>query len=282
MINISKIVNMFLLLTISLFLSVLIITNQRLLESYNSLNKLRNHPEESAGFRNMCVTKDFLDSVKEMEHLTAYMLDHGFQGEHTLTDEELQIAEERAEAYMHYDKNTFDRICSLYRSVLQDLKYFPVAGSVKSHQKNVFFDNSWMFERNYGGVRGHEGTDIMPVENRFGYYPIISMTDGTVEKVGWLDKGGYRIGIRSPHGAYFYYAHLSSYMKDFKVGDSVKAGEPLGYMGNTGYGPEGTYGQFDTHLHMGLYLTTDRCSELSVNPYWILKYMEDRRIYYNF
>ena len=46
-----------------------------------------------------------------------------------------------------------------------------------------------------------------------GFYPVISMTDGKIEKIGWLSLGGYRIGIRSPHGGYFYYAHLASYEK---------------------------------------------------------------------
>ena len=43
----------------------------------------------------------------------------------------------------------------------------------------------------------HEGCDIMAGNNERGYFPIVSMTDGVVERIGWLEKGGYRIGIRS-------------------------------------------------------------------------------------
>ena len=78
-------------------------------------------------------------------------------------------------------------------------------------------------ERNYNGSYPHEGCDIMAENNVSGYYPIVSVSDGTVENIGWLEKGGYRVGIRSSQGGYFYYAHLSSY-SDIKKGDKIKAG----------------------------------------------------------
>jgi murein DD-endopeptidase MepM/ murein hydrolase activator NlpD len=114
----------------------------------------------------------------------------------------------------------------------------------------------------------------MPPENLSGYYRIISMTDGVVEHIGWLPLGGYRIGIRSPLGGYYYYAHLSSYAQDFQIGDHVEAGELLGLMGDTGYGEEGTRGRFPVHLHLGIYLTNAAGEEYSVNPYWVLRYLQ--------
>lgn len=102
------------------------------------------------------------------------------------------------------------------------------------------------------------------------------MADGSVEAVGWLPLGGYRIGIRSPSGGYFYYAHLSSYERDWKEGDSIKAGEILGFMGDTGYGSEGTKGKFPVHLHLGIYIQTPYSREMSVNPYWVLKAVQKK------
>ena len=49
--------------------------------------------------------------------------------------------------------------------------------------------NSWMKDRSYGGARGHEGTDLMASVNKRGLYPIVSMTDGVVTNLGWLEKG---------------------------------------------------------------------------------------------
>ena len=82
-----------------------------------------------------------------------------------------------------------------------------------------------------------------------GFYPVISMTDGKIEKIGWLPLGGYRIGIRSPHGGYFYYAHLASYEKYFQTGEAVEAGQILGFMGDTGYGEEGMSGKFPVQVY---------------------------------
>ena len=70
--------------------------------------------------------------------------------------------------------------------------------------------------------------------NERGLYPVVSMTDGTVRSKGWLELGGWRLGIETEQGAYFYYAHLDSYAQ-IEEGDAVKAGDLLGYMGDTGY-----------------------------------------------
>ena len=47
------------------------------------------------------------------------------------------------------------------------------------------------------GKYKHEGCDIMAENNVSGFYPIISSTDGIVENIGWLPKGGYRVGIKA-------------------------------------------------------------------------------------
>ena len=68
-----------------------------------------------------------------------------------------------------------------------------------------------------------------------------------------------------------------------KMGDTVKAGQLLGFMGDSGYGKEeNTVGQFPVHLHVGIYIRTAHYEELSVNPYWILRFLEKRRVVYNY
>ncbi len=167
------------------------------------------------------------------------------------------------------------------RAVWGDLEYFPIPLPQAGSSLSTSFDNSWMFDRAYGGNRGHEGTDIMASLNERGRYPVVSMTDGVVEKVGWLKLGGYRIGVRSPGGGYFYYAHLYDYAREFEEGDEVKAGELLGFMGDSGYGEEeGTVGKFAVHLHIGIYVNDEAGQEVSVNPYWVLKWLEEKRLRY--
>lgn len=172
-------------------------------------------------------------------------------------------------AVLSFNRTGYETLQGAYEAVWDDAEVFPVPGT------QVSYENSWMFERTYGGIRGHEGTDLMPPENLPGSFEVASITAGTVEKIGWLEKGGYRIGIRSPRGGYYYYAHLDSYAREFVPGDQVEAGEILGYMGDTGYGPEGTRGRFETHLHLGIYLETEEQEELSVNPYWVLRLLEE-------
>lgn len=173
------------------------------------------------------------------------------------------------------ETNAFKELYGYYKAIFSDIKYFPVPIMGKGADK-VSYEDIWYAPRSYGGERGHEGTDLMASNNTRGYFPIISITDGVVENMGWLEQGGYRVGIRSRSGGYFYYAHLDTYAPDLKQGDLVIAGQLLGFMGDSGYGKEATKGKFDVHLHLGIYVQTD-IDEMSVNPYWILGILEHNR-----
>lgn len=169
-------------------------------------------------------------------------------------------------------------------AVRSDMVYFPVPqSSYKKDSYTVSYVDSWMADRTYGGARRHEGCDIMASFDARGHYPVISISDGCVEKMGWLKLGGYRIGIRSPNGVYFYYAHLSDYAPDLQIGDMVKAGEWIGFMGDTGYSEvEGTTGYFPVHLHLGIYLDDENGVEKSYNPYPFLKELESRKLKFSY
>lgn len=173
-------------------------------------------------------------------------------------------------------EENYDSYMEICTAIWDDAEYFPVPEASNDTSFTVSFTDSWMDQRTYGGERGHEGTDIMASRNERGLYPVISITDGVVENKGWLEKGGYRLGISAPGGAYFYYAHLDSYA-NINVGDKICAGDILGYMGDTGYGPEGTHGKFPVHLHVGIYIYPSG-QEISVNPYQVLRYLESRKL----
>lgn len=205
----------------------------------------------------------------EYDRLTLYMLIYNYD-----IDKGTTIKKSNIDLFMEslkYDRN-FQELKGYYFAILNDIESFPVTPK-SNGDTNVSYEDSWNAHRGYGGNRRHEGTDLMGIENIRGHYPVISITEGVVEQLGWLEQGGYRIGIRSNSGAYFYYAHLDSYEEGIKKGDSVKAGQVLGYMGDSGYGSEGTKGKFDVHLHMGIYVDSP-FGELSVNPYKVLLYLE--------
>ena len=154
------------------------------------------------------------------------------------------------------------------RVLLQEITCFPVRQDAMG-EETYFYENSYGQARTYGGKRRHEGIDIMTSNNQPGYFQIQTVCDGVVEKTGWLPLGGYRVGIRSKAGYYYYYAHLDRYAKGIVPGKKVSAGELIGYMGNTGYGAEGTKGKFAVHLHFGIYAP----GEKSINPYYMLQYI---------
>ena len=180
-------------------------------------------------------------------------------------------------AYLRFKPKAYYDLRSCYLAVWKDLENFPIPiRNDREIWQEIFYENTFGAARSYGGSRTHEGCDLFGRVSQSGFYPVISMTDGKIEKIGWLPLGGYRIGIRSSHGGYFYYAHLASYEKYFQTGEAVEAGQILGFMGDTGYGEEGMSGKFPVHLHLGIYINPQGKEELSVNPYYVLQAMEKK------
>lgn len=189
---------------------------------------------------------------------------------------ELRVLDKSLETSVNLNQETIDEF-EIYmervNEVFEDLQCFPVVKEADVYP--ISYENTWGAERIYGGNRTHEGCDLMAVSNERGKYKVCSMTDGTVRQIGWLEQGGWRIGIESDSGVYYYYAHLDSYEKAFEEGERVVAGQILGRMGDSGYGKEpGTKGQFDVHLHVGIYIKDLSGKERAINPYWYLKQLE--------
>jgi murein DD-endopeptidase MepM/ murein hydrolase activator NlpD len=178
-------------------------------------------------------------------------------------------------AAQKYHAKEFRQIQQYIETAWNDLVCFPVGTVAGMENATVSYCDSWMQGRTFGGERGHEGCDIMASVNERGIYPIYSVSDGVVENMGWLRLGGYRIGVRSPSGAYYYYAHLAEYASELSIGDEITAGTFLGYMGDTGYSDvPGTTGNFDVHLHFGIYLNDTMGNEFAINSYPMLYALE--------
>jgi peptidoglycan LD-endopeptidase LytH len=107
------------------------------------------------------------------------------------------------------------------------------------------------------GGRSHEGLDIFAPAGT----PVISATGGYVAHIGTNNLGGLVVYTVGAGGRTYYYAHLSRYGK-FQVGDTIKPGDVLGYVGNTG-NARGT----PPHLHFGVYDSGWQ----AINPYRLLR-----------
>ena len=88
---------------------------------------------------------------------------------------------------------------------------------------------------------GHVGVDVVKYRGQLDY--IIAHTEGTVVEVvknyNRTDKSGGSYGnyvrLKHPNGYYTLYAHMKYGSVTVSKGQSVKKGQVIGYMGNTGY-----------------------------------------------
>jgi len=96
-----------------------------------------------------------------------------------------------------------------------------------------------------GGSRSHHGVDIFAKRGT----PLLAVTDGRV-RIGTSGIGGNHIwlsgGVFGIGSARYYYAHLDSF--NVESGDSVRSGDVIGYVGNTGNART-----TPPHLHFGIY-----------------------------
>lgn len=114
----------------------------------------------------------------------------------------------------------------------------------------------WLVTGSYKGpdYPKHTGIDLSGSQRA-----IYAAQGGTVDLVqkwngkrtsGDMNSYGNLVIIKGNNGKSYYYAHLNSAL--LKTGDKVSAGEPVGYMGNTGNVypvPNGSNPNAGTHLH---------------------------------
>ncbi|MFN5183059.1 MAG: M23 family metallopeptidase [Bacteroidota bacterium] len=98
-----------------------------------------------------------------------------------------------------------------------------------------------MVTNSFNLAQGHYGVDIAGKENEI----IKATMDGTVVSAGYSTSDGYVIQLQHSNNIISIYKHNSDLTK--KVGDYVKAGEPVAIIGNTGESSNGM------HLHFELW-----------------------------
>jgi murein DD-endopeptidase MepM/ murein hydrolase activator NlpD len=100
---------------------------------------------------------------------------------------------------------------------------FPVAGP------SDYIDTYGAFRTDVPG-NWHHGDDIFAALGT----PVVAVASGTINRVGWEKLGGWRLWVRDGAGDEFYYAHLSGYAPADLRSNRVKAGQVIGFVGNTG------------------------------------------------
>jgi len=95
------------------------------------------------------------------------------------------------------------------------------------------------------GERPHEAVDIMAPRGT----PVYAVEDGKVAKLFLSVPGGKTIyQFDNTQTFAYYYAHLDRYAAGLTEGSSVKRGDVIGYVGNTGNASGGA-----PHLHFAIF-----------------------------
>ena len=126
------------------------------------------------------------------------------------------------------------------------LERFPVQG-------HCAFGDTWHAGRGSGRV--HEGVDIIAATGKL----VHAVSDGTIT-TQWWDAPELRAGnglkLTAADGTYFVYLHLSGFAPGIRRGTEVKAGDVIGFVGNTG-------SSATPHLHFEIH----PWGGAAINPY---------------
>ena len=113
--------------------------------------------------------------------------------------------------------------------------------------------------------RTHDAIDILAPRGT----PVVAAASGPVLRLFTSDKGGltvYQLG--SDGRTVYYYAHLDAYAGGLTEGRTLRAGEALGTVGDSGNAVPG-----NTHLHFAIWRVTDPADfwdGTPLNPYPLL------------
>ena len=141
----------------------------------------------------------------------------------------------------------------------------------------VQFSDTWGARRS--GGRGHRGTNIMSPKGTW----VVAVDDGIVERLDWNDLSGWNIMIRHADGWTSHYLHLNNdtsgtddgeggeetaFVEGLEVGSFVKAGEIIGFVGDSGNAEHtGSHTHFELHVE-----------GRKVDPYPFLEEAMDRKV----
>jgi murein DD-endopeptidase MepM/ murein hydrolase activator NlpD len=125
------------------------------------------------------------------------------------------------------------------QAVQRNVELVKLAKSAEQHAAEIALSlwqkplSSYRISAGFGESSGlwvntHTGLDLSAPMGT----PIMSVTNGTVTSVEYAGSYGQQIIVTTVDGEELWYCHLSAYA--VSVGDEVRAGEVIGYVGSTG------------------------------------------------
>jgi len=145
-------------------------------------------------------------------------------------------------------KNVLSREDSLLRQEVEEQEMFSaktgnsgIAVQTNLYQLNFFPPVKGVVSNEFNPTINHLGVDIVASPNQL----VLSTLDGTIINASWAAATGYTVQIQHKFNIVTAYKHLADIV--VREGQKVKAGQPIGTVGNTG---ELTTGP---HLHFELW-----------------------------
>ena len=135
----------------------------------------------------------------------------------------------------------------------------PVAGVRPEQLRDTFQDS-----RSAG--RAHDAIDIPAPRGT----PVLAVADGRIVKLFESKPGGTTLyQIATDNKTIYYYAHLDAYAPGMAEGRTLRRGEVIAYVGDTGNAGAGNY-----HLHFSILIVSDPkryWDGTNINPYPLLR-----------
>ena len=155
-----------------------------------------------------------------------------------------EVASEESLARIEFTKSEQD---SIFRKEVEreerfNLSVRPASTKLIALENTFFFSPlKGMIVNAFGDTKGHYGVDIVAAPGA----RVSAVMDGTVVFSGWTVETGFVIQIQHPNNIISIYKHNERLLKE--AGQTVKAGEAIAHVGNSG---ELTTGP---HLHFELW-----------------------------
>jgi murein DD-endopeptidase MepM/ murein hydrolase activator NlpD len=191
----------------------------------------------------MAMRSDSLEQALVEQNVYTHNLDNVLKG--NIKADSAQNKPDKNKAYDKLQLNATQNEIALKKSIESQDQYSLAYGteSNKSGISNFFFFTplKGIVSAQFSSKEQHYGIDIVGPENE----AIKAALDGTVILATWSSETGYTITMQHSNNLISVYKHNSVLLK--KVGDYIKAGEPIAIIGNSG---EQTTGP---HLHFELW-----------------------------